>query len=226
LENNYVKHYLDILDVYPSVYALKFFLGKNPDISFNREVFKGKKILDIGFGDGRDMSLFGKLGMDAHGIEISSEVVAHTRSKFSKVNSLGKFSFHQGFNHDTGFENETFDYVYSVAALMYLASPDIDIGKILNHVHSILKTNGWFVGTFARKDSHITSGAKFITENRVILSDPFYNYREGQLYHVHCSAEEARCDLASAGFRDVEIYDYAVDWFGTHEKNYIFTARK
>ncbi len=49
----YRNHYLKEKQIYPSVFALKLFLGNNPNLSLQVNSFKGKKILDVGFGDGR-----------------------------------------------------------------------------------------------------------------------------------------------------------------------------
>ena len=37
----------------------------------------GKKILDVGFGDGRDLLLFNDLGFSSYGVEVNKEVVEH-----------------------------------------------------------------------------------------------------------------------------------------------------
>ena len=103
----YSGHYLKIRSVYPSVLALKFFLGNNPEFSLRGENFKSKRILDIGFGDGRDLRLFLDLGFEVFGVEVSADVVKHTSEKISGAATLSV-----GFNNETGYSNDMFDYVY------------------------------------------------------------------------------------------------------------------
>ena len=49
----YIDHYLRIGKVYPSILALKLFLGNNPNFSFKTHDLRGKKILDTVFVCGK-----------------------------------------------------------------------------------------------------------------------------------------------------------------------------
>lgn len=218
----YKNHYLRIKSTYPSVFALKCFLGKNPLLKLQSEDFSGKKILDVGFGDGRDLRLFLDLGFDVYGIEVNEQVVDHTLNKFP-----GEcLNLKVGYNDCTGFTRDSFDYIYSCAALMYLKEDTSTVDKTLAHMFDILKSGGQFLGTFTKVNSHITKNANWLTHNRLILKDPYYKQREGQLYHVHASVEEVYNDLTNAGFVECRVHNFDVDWFGTRETAYIFAAKK
>ena len=210
--------------VYPSVFSLKMFLGNNPKLNLSETDIKSKTILDIGFGDGRDLVLFHNLGLTTYGIEVDEEIVAHTSSKFNDMGLDVNVSV--GYNDNTGFTTNTFDYVYSVAALMYLRNEATTISDVLKHVYSITKHGGYFMGTFTRSNSFITKGASTIDENRIILKDPFYKFREGQIYHLHHSKLEVERDLSDAGFINCLVCNYDIDWFGTRETAFMFVARK
>ena len=207
-----------------SVFALKMFLGNNPDLDLRDEDFHGKLILDVGFGDGRDLVLFHNLGFEVFGVEVDEQVVEHTKRKLQSSGMRTTLSV--GYNDETGFGRNSFDYVYSCAALMYLRSEESNIHKTLSHIHEIVKPGGRFLGTFTRSDSHITRDSTKIDQNRIICKDPFYRQREGQLYWLHHSESEVESDLLNAGFSDCKVYDYDVDWFGTKETAFIFVATK
>ena len=219
---NYRDHYLSIDDVYPSVFALKFFLGNNPDLNLRELNFKGKNILDVGFGDGRDLILFRNLGFDVYGVEVDPQVVQHTIEKFDDPNIHLKV----GFNDETGFEHGQFDYIYSCAALMYLRNNQTSVHSILKHMYDLLAIGGRILGTFTAAESHITAEAQYLSENRLILKDPYYKQRNGQIYHIHRSAEEVERDLTLAGFTECKVYDFNANWFGTSETAYMFYAEK
>lgn len=225
-QKNYINHYLKISSIYPSVFSLKMFLGRNPDLNFSSDNtdFSGKSVLDIGFGDGRDLYLFCELGFDVFGIEVSEEVVAHTKKKFKKLGF--KVNLSKGYNEHTGFNKNKFDYVYSAAALMYLKNEKSNIKKTLKHIYGILKSGGYFLGTFTRFDSHIQKNSKKIDKNRIIVKDEFYKVREGQLYWLHNTKKEVEKDLLEAGFLNCKVYNYDVNWFGTRETMYLFYAKK
>ena len=223
-KNAYRSHYLKINKTYPSVIALKLFLGNNPDFDIQKEKPNIKKIVDIGFGDARDIGFFLDLGYNVSGIEPDSNVVKHTINKFKDYDN--KPDLKVGTNMKTGFKDSTFDVVYSSAAIYYLPSLEYSILDAFKESYRILQHDGLFMGTLARSDIHTVSEAEKINNNIFILKDPFYKYREGQVYHTYTNKSEIISDLSKTGFHDILIYDYDVDWFGTRETLFIFVAKK
>lgn len=220
----YRKHYLDIDTTYPSVFALKVFLGNNPHLKNNKFSLKDKKICDIGFGDGRDLHLFHNLGMIVYGVEPDKEIVEHTRNKMFHEGS--NVSLTVGTNVETGYQNSFFDIVYASGSIYYLPSEAFTIKDSLREANRILKFDGDLFVTFARSDSHVTQNAKSIDANTLILEDPYYNFRRGQRYHVYNNSHEIKNDLESSGFSVNYIADYDVDWFGTRETLFLCHAKK
>ena len=224
-QQNYIDHYLKINNVYPSVFAIKFFLGNNPKLNFNRDYnikFNKKKILDIGFGDGRDLVLFHNLGMETYGVEVDDSIISHSIEKFN--NTSIKVS--KGFNHKTGFKKNSFDFVYSISSLMYLTNKAMTIDNILKHCFDILKPGGFFMGSFTKNTSHVIRGGEKLNNNVFKLKDPYYKFREGQYYYTHKSKSEVKDDLINNGFTNVIVSNYNVDWFGTPEKSFLFFCQK
>lgn len=223
-KTNYRNHYLDINKTYPSVFALKSFLGNNPHLKQDKNSLINKKICDVGFGDGRDLNLFSDLGMSVFGVEPDAQVVEHTRNKMLKAGA--NVSVKVGTNIATGYPNNFFDYVYAAGSIYYLPSENYKITHAFTEMQRILAKDGKFLATFARSDSHVTHGAQEIDKNTLILRDPYYNFRAGQRYHVYNNKEEIRQDLDSCGFKLLYIGDYDVDWFGTRETLFLCYAIK
>jgi len=220
--NKYLKHYRSISKVYPSIFALKIFLGKNPNLNLRKIKIKGKKILDVGFGDGRDIELFYDLGFKVFGIEPNKLVVEYTLRKFKKKKINLKVSTNCNISH----KNQHFDFIYGMASLMYLKNKETYLKDILSECYRVLKKNGFFIGSFTKNDSHITRKCKFIDGNRIIINDPFYKIRKNQIYHVHHSKKEVKADLLNAGFKDIKIAYFNADWFGTKDSFYLFVCKK
>lgn len=220
----YRKHYLDISTTFPSAVALKIFLGDNPKLSLKRNNLKGKKICEIGFGDGRDLNLFKFLSMNVYGVEPDSEVVKHTINKFEDLSF--KPVLKVGSNVNTGFKKSFFDIVYASASIYYLPSEDYNINDALEESCRILKKGGTFFATFAREGSHVTKKAKKIDKNTLILEDIYYKLRKGQRYHIYNNKKEIKNDLTRNGFKSFFIGEYDIDWFGTRERLYIVGAKK
>ena len=220
----YDQHYIKIKGVYPSVFALKMFLGKNPEFNLTNINFNNKNILDVGFGDGRDLSLFINLGFNVYGIEPSISVVEHTIKKFSKHSNKPKLS--TGNNIRTNLKDDFFDFVYASGSIYYMPNQNNTIIDAYNEAYRITKKNGFFLGTLAKNDTHTIKNAREIKPNIFILKDEFYKQREGQIYHTYQNKTEIINHLNKAGFSNPLIFDYNVDWFGTKETLFIFVCQK
>ena len=222
--DGYEDHYLKIDKTYPSVVALKFFLGNNPDFSLRNICKPGHRVLDIGFGDGRDLNLFLDLGFKVYGVEPNEKVVQHTVNKLK--HQTNKPDLRVGNNMNTTFDDNSFDVVYSSGAIYYLPSQDHTILDALQESYRVLKKSGYFVGSLCRSDSHAVHGAIKLNNNVFILEDPFYKFRKGQVYHTYNNHSEIINDFSKIGFSEIKIYDYDVDWFGTRETLFLFVAKK
>ncbi|MDO8443177.1 MAG: class I SAM-dependent methyltransferase [bacterium] len=96
---------------------------------------KGRRLLDIGCGDGSDLINFEKMGAIPIGIEPSEKFVKLAKEKFPSLTIL------PGKGEKMPFSKKTFDVVVSKYALQ--TSPNIP--KILNEVARVLKPNGYFI---------------------------------------------------------------------------------
>ena len=222
--NRYRDHYVEINKTYPSVLALKLFLGNNPDFDIKIEKPVIKNIIDIGFGDGRDIGLFLEMGLHVSGIEPNIDVVNHTSQKYYKYRK--KLDLRIGTNVNTGFNDNTFDVAYASASIYYLPSLEYSILDSLSEAYRIIKPGGLIMGSFARSDIHTVAEATKINNNIFILKDPYYKFREGQVYHTYNDKNEVLRDFGKIGFKNPLVYDYNVNWFGTRETLFIFVAKK
>src|SRR3982751_4195611 len=87
LVNSYGDFYRgrDPLHVSPVEFVVRGFLGNYPRLKTDSHVYPGKSILDIGFGDGRNMPLLHNLGMSVSGIEISDELCRLTKDRMARL---------------------------------------------------------------------------------------------------------------------------------------------
>jgi len=96
---------------------------------------KGKRILDVGCGDGSDLINFEKMGAVPYGIEPSEKFVKSGKEKSSHLSiTLGR-------GEKIPFPEKTFDIVVSKYALQ--TSPNIP--KILNEIARVLKPKGYLI---------------------------------------------------------------------------------
>ena len=87
LVNSYGDFYRtrDPVHVYPVEFVVRAFLGNYPGLKTDKSVYPGKTILDVGFGDGRNMPLLHNLGMRVFGVEISEEICRLATSRMARM---------------------------------------------------------------------------------------------------------------------------------------------
>jgi len=102
---------------------------------FNFKQLKGKKILDLGCGYGKDLQYFHNKKLQAQGIDISKEMI-----KLAKKNcpdcelKVGDFK-------KLPYKNNYFHFIYSRYAIQH----SNEVQTILKEVHRILRKKGEFI---------------------------------------------------------------------------------
>ena len=103
---------------------------------FGFDHYSGKKVLEIGVGQGTDLMQFAKAGADCYGVDITDNHLELTRKNFylrGKQVDLSKTDATQ-----LPFPANYFDCVYSFGVLHHI--PEIE--KVLDEVHRVLKPGG------------------------------------------------------------------------------------
>ena len=107
-------------------------------------LIKGKKVIDIGCGAGRDAVLFIENGFDYTGIDASSEMLRIARGRVKE----GKFLLMDFYELD--FPRNTFDGFWAVASMLHV--PKIKAAKVLREIREIIKQYGvGFISVKERK---------------------------------------------------------------------------
>src|SRR5262245_25166607 len=144
LESPYADFYRkrDPVHVYPVEFVVRALLGNYPRHRTNPSEYAGKKVLDLGFGDGRNMPLLRNLGMRIYGVEISQDICDLTHARMTKLDV--DVTLAVGRNHSIPFEDAAFDIVLACHACYY-----VDPGKRFNdnilEIFRVLKPGGSFV---------------------------------------------------------------------------------
>jgi ubiquinone/menaquinone biosynthesis C-methylase UbiE len=203
--------------------ALKIFKGKSPLFNFKSLDFSKLKLLDLGFGDGRDLQLFVDLGFQTYGCEPEREIVSHTRNKHISPNLILKV----GKNTEIPFEDNYFDFIYASASIYYLSNLDLSIEDALKESNRCLKKGGYLIFTATTPKNHYIESAEKISKNIYKLQDEYFNQRLGQLIHVYKDEKEISNDLTRLGFsHDSFVGKFSVDWLGVHESLFIVVSKK
>lgn len=119
-----------------SSYALHEYLG-----------FKGKKVLDVGCGNGYVLSKYAAEGSDVFGIDITQAGIDLCRMRFELLGLKGDFQVADA--QDIPFPDNTFDCVCSMGVLHHVP----DTQKALDEIHRVLKPGGRLIVMFYHRHS-------------------------------------------------------------------------
>ena len=99
------------------------------------KLLKGRKILDFGCGNGRDLEFFYKKEFEVIGIDYSDALIKKARSRINNVKVL-KMDFLKKLD----FKGEEFDGVWASASLIHV--PKKSLNKVLSELKRIMKPKG------------------------------------------------------------------------------------
>ncbi len=105
---------------------------------FVKEFVKGKKVLDLGCGEGYGCFMLSDDAESVTGIDIADEAIRHASIKYQR----GNLKFVQGSMADIPIEGEyLFDIILSFEALEHIAEQD----EVIREVKRLLKKDGMFI---------------------------------------------------------------------------------
>ncbi len=221
------KHYSKIYKknkstaVYPAEFVVRAFLGTYPNLRMSRR-YEGKRILDLGYGDGRNMPLLKNLRMNIFGVEISDEINRHVQKRLSNLGI--KADLKKGTNARIPYNSGFFHYLLACHSCYYVESGG-SFNNNLAEMARVLKPNGFFIASLPMKDTYILKGAKPLKNGHYQITNDPYDFRNGTVFRVFRSEEEIKKTL-SIFFDDFSV-GYCNDLFwGIHQKVWIVVCRK
>lgn len=198
------------LKVYPSEFVVRAFLGSYPRHKFNKHQITGKSILDLGFGDGRNMQLFHHLEMEVHGIEITQEIcdVVTSRLKSEGVDVVTKV----GRNTQIPYEDGRFDFVLASSSCYYM-DPDKKYSDNVKEIARVLKPGGIFIHSVPMPSTFIMKNAIDRGDGHMEITEDPYGVRVGYILKKFDDEEEVKSSLEPY-FNDIKIGSCRDDFWG------------
>jgi ubiquinone/menaquinone biosynthesis C-methylase UbiE len=199
--------------LHPSENLVRMLKGKyitnfNPD-------YKGKKIVDIGFGSANNIPLLHNLGLKVYGTEVTKDICKFYHDKLSQLNI--DVVLKQGQNTGLPFDDNFFDFLISWNVIHY-ESDENNMIKAINEYSRILKPGGRFFLSSTGPKHYITEGSESLGPHlyKIKRKDTF---RKDEVY-FYFDDEQSINYYFSNKFKDIEIgrtttslFTKCIDWF-------------
>lgn len=207
--------------VYPTEFVVRTFLANYPGLNFRRPAV-GERILDVGFGDGRNTAFLCDQGLAVSGIEITQGIVKQTAARLKALGHSADLRV--GRNSKIPFEDGYFDYILACHSCYYCDEGE-SFGDNLAEYARVMKPGGYLVASVASRSSYIFKDAvAFVDGSLMIKADPYGN-RNG--YRLQ----------AFSNTNDIELYFIKYfsrfsfglsdnDYYGIGERVYWVVCRK
>jgi SAM-dependent methyltransferase len=210
------------VQVYPVEFVVRAFLGKYPELNLDKSKFAGARILDLGYGDGRNMPLLYNLGFSIYGVEIAEGINQIAASRLEKLGIPAVLKV--GSNASLPFDDNFFQYVLACHSCYYVEE-HMTFHTNLQEIHRVLTNDGIFVCSLPFHDSYILKDAEQLMDGHYRIKNDPYGIRNGIIFKAFKNQNEIMKTLG-AYFEDIRIGFCDDDFWGIHQKVWIVVCKK
>lgn len=208
--------------IYPVEFVVRAFLGTYPELHMPKDEYNGRRILDLGYGDGRNMPLLSNLGLKIHGVEISEDINRHVQERLAVLGIQAELK--TGTNAHIPYNDAYFQYVLACHSCYYI-EPGDTFSNNLAEIARVLEPSGFFIASLPMTGSYILEDAKPLPDGHYEITNDPYGLRNGTVFRVFDSEEEIR-ETFIPFFHNFSI-GYCDDKFwGIHQKVWVVVCRR
>ena len=209
------------MHLYPNEFVIRTMLGTYPNLTLVRD-YEGKKLLDLGFGDGRNLPLFRNMGVEIFGVEPNLDVCRMVEERVAPAGI--DCDLRVGENSHIPFDDSFFDYVVASHSVYYVSKGETFRDNV-REVTRVLKPGGWFVASLPDPDNAVLKDAEPLADSHLrITSDPF-GLRNGTIFWAPRSRSEIQ-EMFAEEYDELSTATFRDDWFGLLVSGYVAVGRR
>ena len=219
--NQYYKKRTHI-HVYPVEFVVRTLLGNYPNLTMDQHSYAGSKLLDLGYGDGRNMPLFHNIGFKISGLEISQEI---NRLASERLEALGiDAELKVGQNNCIPYKNKFFDFIVACHSCYYV-NEDCTFEENLIEISRVLRTEGVFIASLPMRDNFIFKDAELLSDGHYRITKDPYGIRKGTIHKTFMDEGEI-IEIFSPHYKDMSIGYINDNYYGINVKMWIIKATR
>jgi ubiquinone/menaquinone biosynthesis C-methylase UbiE len=217
------EHYYEnqkIKNLFPSEFLVKIFLSQNHEF-IGRKKYNKLRLLDLSFGDGRNLNFFKKLGFKVYGTEISNKIINKVKNNLKSGHK--DIVFKVGKSNYLPFKKNYFDYIVAHNSFYYL-DENIEIEENLREIKRVMKKNSFFIGTAPKTNNYYFRNASKLGNKKYLIKNDFLKIRNNSIICGFKSKNELK-KLLQKFFKKISIGHSFNEFFKTKEYLYNFIVK-
>jgi ubiquinone/menaquinone biosynthesis C-methylase UbiE len=219
----YYKKKNSACHIYPVEFVVRTFLGTYPNLKMDKNNYTNKRILDMGFGDGRNFPLLNNLGFKITGIEISEDIIQLAQEKFAQLEIPVELQV--GRNSSIPFDANTFDYLLACHA-MYYVDPNETFDDNLAEMARVLKPGANLIASLPRTTGTIVQGAEPLGKKGLVkITNDLLGLRNGSIFQMFETAADIETTFADY-FENFTIGYCDDNFFGMQQNIWIIVCQR
>jgi len=208
--------------VYPSEWVIRTLLGRYPRLDLDKSRYRGAKILDVGFGDGRNWPLLHHVGFQIHGVEITEDILALGRARAEALGADATLKL--GTNCALPFDDETFDYALASSSCYYVDKGTTFEDNLAEYAR-VLKPGGYLLATLPEAGSSIFDGCAELADGHVEIRNDPWGLRNGYIFR-RFRTEGELVETFSPRFEEFSVGLCRDDYYGVQINLFLLVCRK